>query len=60
LQSVTLHNWNRDKNTWQSWNNAEILRKIEVLSLGYKTDQELYKHFNLTQEEIDYIEERVN
>ena len=57
LQSITLQNWNHDKNTWQSWNNAEILRKIEVLSLGYKTDQELYQHFNLSAEEIDYIEE---
>jgi hypothetical protein len=36
---------------------------IELESLGTSkmwTDVEIYKHFNLTQEEIDYVEANIN
>jgi len=42
-------------------NNLSNVYHIPKLDLSKTwTDQELYEHFNLTQEEIDYIEERVN
>ena len=38
------------------WNNPYPISKILVDDISLKSDQEIYKHFNLTQEEIDYIE----
>lgn len=45
------------------WNGSEITaegyRTLPRLPCGSWTDQELYDHFGLTQEEIDYIESQV-
>ena len=41
--------------------NGIFAKNIPKLDLSKSwTNQELYQHLNLTQEEIDYIEERVN
>jgi site-specific DNA-methyltransferase (adenine-specific) len=47
----------RRKNT--GFVHAVRQRKLPELPLKMWTDEELYKHFNLTQEEIDYVEANV-
>ena len=47
----------RRKNT--GFNHAVRQRKLPKLKIKNWTDQEIYKHFGLTQEEIDYVEANV-
>jgi len=41
------------------WNNPYPISKIKLYNKVLENDTEIYKHFNLTQEEIDYIENAV-
>jgi len=45
---------------WNNWNNVKIMRKFPKVDLSRSwTDEELYKHFNLTLDEITLIEETI-
>jgi hypothetical protein len=45
---------------WSGFVNGDVVKLIPAIDLTRTwTDEELYKHFNLTQEEIDYIEANV-
>ena len=46
----------KKKNT--GFNHAVRQRKIPMLAEKFWTDDEIYQHFNLTQEEIDYVESK--
>lgn len=41
---------------WSGFLNGKVLSSLPKLSSKIWTDQELYQHFSLTQEEIDYVE----
>lgn len=45
---------------WSGFLNGKIISSLPRLPNKVWTDTKIYKHFNLTQEEIDYIEENVN
>ena len=44
---------------WSGFLNGKVLASLPKLTNKIWTDQELYKHFGLTQEEIDYVEAKV-
>ena len=44
---------------WSGFLNGKVLSSLPKLSSKIWTDQELYQHFSLTQEEIDYVEANV-
>ena len=44
---------------WSGFLNGKVLASLPKLTNKIWTDQELYKHFSLTQEEIDYVEANV-
>jgi len=47
-------------NKWSGWNNLMVIKSIPKLDLSRSwTDQEIYDHFNLTLEEIAYVEANV-
>ena len=48
-------------NKWSGWNSLITLKNLPMIDFSRPwTDEELYDHFNLTQEEIDLIESTVN
>ena len=44
---------------WSGFLNGKVLASLPELASKIWTDQELYQHFGLTQEEIDYVEASV-
>lgn len=44
---------------WSGFLNGKVLSSLPKLASKIWTDQELYQHFSLTQEEIDYVEANV-
>jgi len=44
---------------WSGFLNGKVLSSLPKLASKIWTDQELYQHFGLTQEEIDYVEANV-
>jgi hypothetical protein len=49
---------NKDK--WSQYNEPKILNLLPVVDFTKEwSDEDLYRHFNLTQEEIDYVEASV-
>jgi adenine-specific DNA-methyltransferase len=44
---------------WSGFLNGKVLSLLPKLTNKNWTDQEIYKHFKLTQEEIDYVEANV-
>lgn len=47
-------------NKWSGWNNLEVIKSIPIVDLStVLTDQDIYNLFNLTKDEIDYIESAV-
>ena len=44
---------------WSGFLNGKVLASLPKLASKIWTDQELYQHFGLTQEEIDYVEANV-
>jgi hypothetical protein len=46
-------------NSPMRWNSSYPMSKIKIENLKINSDKELYEHFNLTKEEIDYIESQV-
>ena len=58
FESKIVNFLNKDK--WSQYNEPKILNLLPVVNFTKVwTDQELYKHFDLTQEEIDYVEANV-
>lgn len=58
FESKLVQFLNKDK--WSQYNEPKILNLLPELNFTKKwTDKALYKHFGLTQEEIDYIEANV-
>lgn len=48
------------QNKWSGWNSLAVLKLLPAVDLTRSwTDAQLYKHFKLTQEEIDLIEATV-
>lgn len=44
-------------NKWSGWNSLNVIKVLPKMELTkVYSDQEIYDHFNLTQEEIDYVE----
>jgi site-specific DNA-methyltransferase (adenine-specific) len=49
----------KESSTAQAWN-KNFLKLLSAIDLTHNwTDEELYRHFQLTQDEIDYIESTV-
>ena len=48
-----------DVKSWAQWNNPEPLSKVKIAPTGYLLENEIYKHFNLSDEEIDIVEENI-
>lgn len=49
-----------ENNKWSGFNPKEIIRSFPKLDLTRSwTDSQIYAHFNLTKEEIDYVESNV-
>ena len=47
-------------NKWSGWNNLEVIKSIPKIGLTTPlTDQDIYKLFKLTKDEIDYIESTI-
>lgn len=44
---------------WSGFINGKVVNQLPKLEMKVWTDEELYAHFGLTQEEIDYIEANV-
>jgi hypothetical protein len=44
-----------DYKSWSQWNNPQPLKQIELVSKGELSDEQIFCHFNLSQEEIDLI-----
>jgi site-specific DNA-methyltransferase (adenine-specific) len=44
---------------WSGFHNPDILNTLPIIDIDDATDENIYKHFNLTQEEIDLIEETI-
>ena len=52
-----LYKFYLENNKWSGFNPKEIIRSFPMLDFTRDwTDIEIYKHFGLTQEEIDYVE----
>jgi hypothetical protein len=54
-----LYNFLISTGKWSGFLNGKLLCSLPKLADKIWTDAELYQHFNLTQEEIDYIEKTV-
>lgn len=45
---------------YANWNNVQFLKKLPEIPLDYSmTDEDIYSYFNLTAQEIDYINKQV-
>jgi len=42
------------------WNASEPFKRIKIDNAKLVTENDVYKYFNLSQEEIDYIESQIN
>ncbi|CAB4123190.1 Restriction modification methylase Eco57I [uncultured Caudovirales phage] len=52
-----LFSWALNANKWSGWNSLDVIKSLPLMDLSKLwTDSDIYKHFKLTPEEIEYIE----
>ena len=60
LFNSRLFSWILQVNKWSGWNSLEVIKSLPILPLTKLwSDQELYQHFKLTDDEIVLIENSV-
>lgn len=57
ILSLKLYRFIVNITRWSNWNSPDILKTLPKTEIGDITDEELYKFFNLTEDEIKFINE---
>lgn len=59
ILSLKLYRFLVNINRWSNWNSPDILRNLPKIEINNVNDAELYKAFNLTKEESQFIEKTI-